>query len=51
MSDKRKQYTLRINDVEHTLLLDAADAERYGDAAVEVKSATPANKSATPANK
>lgn len=53
MADKRKEYVVTINDVEHTVLLDAEDAERYGDAAVEVKaSKAPANKAAPePANK
>lgn len=48
MADKRKEYVLTINGVEHTVLLDAGDAERYGDAAVEVKAkAAPANKAAS----
>jgi hypothetical protein len=52
MADSRKSYTVTINGLEHTMLLAAEDAERYGDAAVEVKeSAKPANKSRTAENK
>lgn len=32
-ADTRKLYTVVIGGIEHTLLLNAEDAERYGDAA------------------
>lgn len=53
MADNRKEYAVRINDVDHTLLLSDEDAERYGDAARLAKAASaPANKAASaPANK
>ena len=53
MADKRKEYTVTINGIEHTLLLTPEDAERYGDDAVEVKAApAPANKAVkAPTNK
>lgn len=43
-----KEYTVTINGVEHTMQLDDADAERYGEAAkaVSTKQATAKNKSA-----
>ncbi|QIG57677.1 hypothetical protein PP358_gp06 [Arthrobacter phage Shoya] len=47
-----KTYKVEINGVTHFLQLDAEDAKRYGDAAVEVKAeAQPANKSRTADNK
>lgn len=43
-----KEYEVAINGLKHTMLLNAEDAGRYGDAAVEVKEAAkPANKSRT----
>jgi hypothetical protein len=39
-----KEYTVPINGLDHTLLLDDEDAERRG-LKVEAKKATPANKS------
>lgn len=51
MADNRKPYTVTISGIEHTLLLDAEDAARYGEDAVEVKQARPANKAATADNK
>lgn len=51
MADSRKEYTVKIGGVEHTLLLSSEDAERYGDDAVLVKQAEPANKSRTASNK
>jgi hypothetical protein len=50
-TNKLELYTVTINGVEHTMQLDADDAERYGDAAVKQKAAAAANKSATAANK
>lgn len=32
-----KKYTVTIGGIEHVLLLDAEDAERYGDAAKAFK--------------
>lgn len=47
-----KIYEVEINGLKHTLQLDAADAERYGDRAVEVKQApAPANKSRSASTK
>jgi hypothetical protein len=52
MADQRKPYAVTINGLEHTLLLSAEDAARYGEAAVEVKeSPKPANKARTADNK
>lgn len=56
MADERKEYLVDIGGLEHTVLLDAADAERYGDKArlvkaSEAKAADPKNKSRKPANK
>lgn len=52
MADNRKLYRVSIAGVEHTLLLAAEDAARYGAGAVEVKqSPAPANKARTPQNK
>lgn len=51
MADSRKEYTVDINGVKHTMLLDSEDAERYGDRAVETKSRTTANKARTAQNK
>lgn len=51
MSD-RKEYTVTIGGLPHTMLLDADDARRLGDQAVEVKEAVPpANKARAPRNK
>lgn len=44
MADERSEYTVTIGGLEHTLLLDDDDAERYADAAVKGKTAKPANK-------
>ena len=47
-----KTYVVEINGVKHTFQLDAEDAKRYGDRAVEVKQDdAPANKSRTASNK
>lgn len=54
MSDNRTQYVVTVGGIEHTMLLSADDAERYGDAAkrVTVKAVQPDNKARTaPANK
>lgn len=52
MADNRKEYEVTINGVEHTVLLSPEDADRYGDAAREVKAAkAPANKAATAQDK
>lgn len=51
MADNRKPYTVTISGIEHTLLLNAEDAERYGEDAVEIKQAQPANKARTADNK
>lgn len=52
---KLKEYTVRLNGVDHTMLLDEADSERYRKAEllVEAKAAEkPQNKAApAPANK
>lgn len=37
MSDQRKEYTVSIDGLPHTMLLSEVDAEKYGDRAVEVK--------------
>lgn len=50
MSDL-KEYTVDIGGVEHTMLLDEADAKRRGATPVQQKSRTPQNKAATPENK
>ena len=50
MADKRKEYKVEINGIEHTMLRLPEDAERY-ESAVEVKAERPANKGAAPANK
>lgn len=47
----RKLYTVDIGGTPHTMLLDADDAKRYGDRAVEVKAAEPKNKARKPTNK
>lgn len=49
-----KEYVVTIGGLEHTLLLNNEEAERYGDAAkaVSTKSAEkPSNKSRTATNK
>lgn len=52
MADTRKEYVVNINGIDHTMMLDPADAETlYGENAVEAKGGSPANKSRTPANK
>lgn len=43
-----REYTVIINDIAHTVLLDAETAERYGATPVASKAApTPANKART----
>lgn len=47
------EYTVVINGIEHTMLLDEATAESYGEAATKggAKKAAPSNKAKAPANK
>lgn len=48
----RKEYTVTIGGLAHTLLLSDEDAARYGEAAVAVKERPkPANKARKPRNK
>lgn len=47
----RKKYVVEIDGLSHFMLLDADDAQRYGDRATEVKAVAPKNKSRKPANK
>jgi len=47
--DDRTEHTVTINGIEHTMLLNAEDAKRYGDAAKKSTGAT--SKTHTPANK
>lgn len=49
--DDRKRYVVTLGGLEHTLLLTAEGAKRYGSRAVEVKAKAPANKARTPRNK
>jgi hypothetical protein len=42
------EYTVTINGIEHSMLLDKEDAERYGD---DAKKSSTAAKASTPANK
>lgn len=58
MADSRKEYTVSIHGVEHSMLLDPEDAQTlYGDNAKEAKkprtksAAAPANKARGAANK
>ena len=53
MSDNRSEYTVLVGGVEHTMLLTAEDAERYGENAKKAgrKATEPENKSRTVANK
>lgn len=52
MADNRKLYVVSLVGIEHTLLLTAEDAARYGAGAVEVKqSPAPTNKARSPQNK
>ena len=53
MSDNRTEYVVTLGGVEHTMLLTADDAGRYGDAAtrVQAKAVQPQNKARTPLNK
>lgn len=47
-----KTYEVEINGIKHTVQLDAEDAERYGEAAVEVKAVkAPQNKAVSAENK
>jgi hypothetical protein len=48
MSDTRKEYTVTVGGVQHTMLLTDEDAKRYGDNA---KAASAANKQGTAKNK
>ena len=49
---ERKRYVVNIAGVDHTLLLTAESAKRYGDRAkLSEKASSPANKSRTPENK
>ena len=49
MADKRKEYTVEINGIEHSMLLEPEDAERlYGENAKEAKAS---NKARTADNK
>lgn len=48
---ERKEFVVLINDLPHTMLLDAEDVKQYGDRATEAKAAEPKNKSRKPANK
>lgn len=48
MADNRKEYTVDIGGVEHTLLLTPEDAEHYGSAA---KAGAASNKARTASNK
>ena len=49
MSDNRDEYVVTLGGVEHTMLLTADDAARYGDAAarVKAKAVQPQNKART----
>ena len=50
MADKRKEYVVEINGVEHTVLLEPEDAKSlYGGNAKEAKA--PANKAGSAQNK
>ncbi|MFD1055021.1 hypothetical protein [Terrabacter terrigena] len=50
MADKRKEYAVDINGIEHSMLLEPEDAEAlYGENAKEVK-ATRSRKAATASN-
>ena len=51
MSDSRKEYTVDVGGIEHTMLLDEADAKRLDGKAVETKTRTPQHKAATPESK
>lgn len=52
MAAERKEYTVEVNGLPHTVLLDRDDALRLNAVAVvAVKAVTPANKAADPANK
>jgi len=49
MAQDRREYTVTVGGVEHTVLLDSEDAKRFGARAVEAKRAdAPANKARTP---
>ena len=49
MANKLKHYVIKVNGIEHTVQMDANDAEAQG--AVEVKARPVANKAATVQNK
>jgi hypothetical protein len=54
MADEElSEYTVMINGVEHTMMLDKESADRYGDDASKVggKAKTPTNKARTTGNK
>ena len=42
--DNRSEYTVTVGGVEHTMLLTAEDAKRYGETAVPAKARAAANK-------
>lgn len=49
MADDRKEYTVYIDEVPHTMLLSPEDAKRLGAKPVEQKQVKPANKARRPA--
>lgn len=49
MADDRKEYTVYIGEVPHTMLLSPEDAKRLGAELVEEKQVKPANKQVKPA--
>ena len=49
MADNRKEYTVDIGRVPHTMLLSPEDAKRLGAKPVEQKQVKPANKQGKPA--
>lgn len=51
MADKRKEYTVTINGIEHTMLLNEQDAEHYGEAAVVAKIERAIKSAVAPFNK
>jgi hypothetical protein len=46
-----EEYTVTINGIDHTMLLEPEDAERYGDAAKKGASSTTNKSKSSPANK
>jgi hypothetical protein len=45
------EYTVTINGIDHTMLLDEEDAKRYGDKAVKAAKQSQTKKATAPANK